>query len=165
MKSLFVAMLILLVMVPMTGWAHDWESTRKTLEGLPGVEVVVEGLAQAVKKDGLNKDQIQTDTESMLRKAGINVLSEEESVKHPASPYLYIDISSTLPSKELYAFNIDIELNQRVFLWNGRSAGAPTWSVSLTGTVGRQHVQDIRGLVKDYIAKFIDAWLSVNPKE
>src|SRR5437879_13447851 len=69
------------------GWARDTEYTRATLRGLEGVWVVVEGLGPDVEQAGLTKQQLQTDVELWLRKAGIPVLTEKVVLEVPGAPW------------------------------------------------------------------------------
>src|SRR5262249_26285995 len=74
--------------------ALDSEHTRATLRGLRVVEVVVEDIPKDAEADGRTTQQIQTDVELRLRKAGIRVLSKTESLKTPGDPALYIGVST-----------------------------------------------------------------------
>jgi hypothetical protein len=44
-------------------------------------------------------------------------------------------------------------------------SGATTWSVTAVGTVGRENLRNIRDFIKDDVDKFVNAYLSVNPKK
>jgi hypothetical protein len=159
--------------------AIDLEITRETLKGLPGVRVIVEahtlykqraGLSteQNAPIDGLSKDQIQTDVELRLRMAGIKVLTEAECNKAPGFPTLFITLIMA-GSKEidLYYYSLNIGLCQWVTLVRDPkiSIGADTWSSESIGSTGSNEIGDVRNGIKDKVDKFINAWLSVNPKK
>ena len=74
------------------GHAQDDETTRSTLRGLQGIFVYVEPLDPQIEQSGLFKSQIQTDTESQLKSAGIRVLTREDFLKGFGRPYLYINL-------------------------------------------------------------------------
>ena len=59
----------------------DDPTSRATLAGLAGVQVVVEALPQEAEQRGLSQSNIQTDAELALRMAGIRVLTENESLQ------------------------------------------------------------------------------------
>jgi hypothetical protein len=147
-------------------FASDSARCRETLRGLKGVLVEIESIEPEIEQDGLTKAQIQTDVELKLRLAGIKVLSEEEWQKEKGRPFFYV-CAHVRKYKVLssYVFNIDIQLNQDVYLerYLNFKIGAPTWSVSCLGIIS--DLNDIRNVVKDKIDIFINAYLSVNPKK
>jgi len=60
-----------------------------------------------------------------------------------------------------------VELKQNVRLDRDPSMwlpGVTTWSVDAVGTVGREKLRNLRDGIKDYVDRFINAYLSVNPK-
>ena len=159
-----LAMFLLLAASAAT--AGDDEFSRPSLKGLKGVYVLVEPLEAEVERDGLNQTSIQTDVELRLRQAGIKVLTEAERLAAPGTPFLYVLVNAKSGSP--YAFSINVELCQDVRLDRDPSmqiSGATTWSVTAVGTVGRNNLRDIRDMVKDYVDRFINAYLSVNPKK
>jgi hypothetical protein len=128
--------------------------------------VVVENLDNPdAEKDGLTRDQIQTDVELHLRLAGIKVLTMEQRQATPGMPYLYVNLN-TVKNRETYSFSIEITLRQRVNLRRDPniSVAAATWDVRRIGTVGSADLNHVRDDIKDDVDKFINAWLSVNPK-
>jgi len=73
-------------------WAGDSELDRATLRGLQGVDVIVENLTPEVERAGLTRQQLQTDVELRLRKAGIPLLTSAERVKVPGKPFLGVHV-------------------------------------------------------------------------
>ena len=87
-------------------------------------------------------------------------------------PYLYIKISSFKPpaKREVIAFNVEIALNQQVFLrghpdFKKNFFYAPTWYKNIVGVTSGAKVLFIRDVVKDLTDKFISAYLKANFKE
>jgi hypothetical protein len=157
--------MVLLVAVSAAA-AQDDESERQSLKGLKGVNVLVEDLKAEAERDGLKQTSIQTDVELKLRQAGIAVLTKAEAPAAPGAPCLYISVS-TSQSGSLYGFSIKVELKQNVRLDRDPSMwlpGVTTWSVDAVGTVGREKLRNLRDGIKDYVDRFINAYLSVNPK-
>jgi hypothetical protein len=148
-------------------------SSIESLKGLKGVEVLIEELNPDLENLNLTMIQIQSDVESKLRKAGVQVLSKEENekVQPLRKPYLYIRINSCKLSsrKESIAFNIGIALNQQVTLRGQADSKkcffAPTWYTSVVGAAGRKNIQEILDTVQDLTDKFINAYLKANSKE
>ncbi len=139
-----------------------------TLRGLEGVHVLVEKMQPDAERDGLISEGIQMDVELKLRKAGIRVLTFEERVSAPGSPYLYINVNAALNKTiQLYSFTINVQLKQDVYLARNPAIAtkATTWSIEGTGGVGQQRLRDIREQIADYVDTFINAYLAMNPRE
>jgi hypothetical protein len=123
------------------------------------MNVVIEDLSPGVERNGLTKSQLQTGVESQLRQSGIRV-------DDTAPAYLYVAATSILKDGATYVYSIDVEFNQSVvILRTGERATGSTWSTSSLGFVGLDNFsQSVRNLVQYLVVKFIDAYLSVNPK-
>lgn len=147
--------------------AGDSEDERATLRGLPGVYVLAFASPDG-EQHGLTKEQVQTDAELRLRKAGIRVLSETEWLKTPGGPYLYVRVNvMKKEDSSLYAFSIYVALKQRVLTERNPkiSSFATTWDTGSIGIVGENYLRDIRGSVADDVDEFINAFLAENPKK
>jgi len=149
--------------------SSDSERARLSLKGLQGIPVLIEELPSAFQEAGLTEYQVQTDVELKLRRAGIKVLSATDDADAPGNPSLYIQIwgvkSKNLP--DAFSVSFEIQLQQKVFL--SRSPDlilwAPTWSLSSWGLIlETSFTQRVREKIKDLTDKFINAYLSVNPK-
>ena len=145
------------------GNASDDEIARSSLKGLNGVYVTVEDLQPDAEKAGLTKSSIQTDVELKLRMAGIPVL------KGSRTPFLYVALNSIELSQfgeGIVAYNINVELNQDVYLARDPNVHsvASTWSTGFTGIIRLDNIQLLRDHDKDKVDDFISAYLSVNPK-
>lgn len=147
--------------------ASDFERDRKTLKGLRGLAVVVEDLAPEVERH-VPVSTVQTDVELKLRLAGITVLSRQDLVSTPGSPYLYVHINGLQSNiQPLFAYSTTVSLTQKVVLVRDPEVGllAETWSssaVSLAGTVMLS--EGVRQAIREHVDRFINAYLSVNPK-
>jgi hypothetical protein len=140
--------------------AHNVE----TLRGLDGMTVVVETFEEEDRRAKFNVSTLQTDVESTLRRVGIQVLSREDRARTTAGAYLYVNVQTLAEQPgESAAFNIHIALKQRVRLLRDASfiVLAATWSDGVTG-IG--HWNYVRVAVKNEVDRFINDWLSVNPK-
>lgn len=157
----FALMTFLLLGLPVPGQPGDQPNDRATLKGLTTIMVVVERLTPEAGRDGLTKEQLRTDVEARLRKAGITVTSSIEEA------YLYLNVFTVKGSSELYAYHIRLEFNQEVILKRNRNVSlpAPTWSLDLGGTVGAKKLHEVRDDVADMVDKFINAYLEQNPKQ
>lgn len=82
----FRSLFTLVAFLAIVGWANgvlsqDSEDPRQSLKGLQGIGVVISPIDPDFERDGLSKDQIQTDVELQLRKVGIKVLTKDEMGK------------------------------------------------------------------------------------
>lgn len=170
----FMFALLILGAVANAATAQDDDNTRRTLKGLLGVEVGVEPVPRDGEDRGLTTKAIQTDVELQLRLAGIRVLGDTEvyrpldpagrpSSAATARPYLYV-IVNVFGRNNTWAYSIEVTLRQDAVLANGVTARAETWSVAGVGLAGAD-LRGVRDVVKDNINQFINAWLSVNPKQ
>ena len=150
-------------------FAGDSEADRQTLKGITGVKVVIGQISQDALHDGLSASQIQTDVELRLRKAGVKVISllgSDDSV------LLWVDANLMKVSGEpqilqnLYIFNCEVSLIQGVSVAkNNTFALDATWSTEVLGNIGRNSMsKGIRDIIGDLVDKFLNAYLSVNPK-
>ncbi len=170
--ALALAQLIFMVLVLMElrsvepAFAQDDELNRQTLSGLQGVQVVIESLKPEIKGHGLTADRLRADTERKLEMAGVKVLSETENQMTPGRPYIYVHSNISKYRYLLgYIYTNRVELVQDVFLVRALNikTGSVTWSISTTGIA--PNLEDIRTSMENLVDYFIEAYLSVNPKE
>ncbi|MGE5445678.1 MAG: hypothetical protein ACM3SR_13975 [Ignavibacteriales bacterium] len=90
------------------GPAESYQSS--SLRDLIGVHVLLTDLNPDAEQDGLIKSELQRDTESRLRKAGIRVLTEEEWRKTPRAPLLYVKADALKGSNIAYAYYTNVQL-------------------------------------------------------
>jgi hypothetical protein len=140
--------------------ASDNELERATLRGVTGITVLVEGINPDAVKDGLTTEQIQTDVELHLRKAGVNVLTSSPT-------YLYVN-AHALKGQDavggIYVYNCEVSLHQPVVVAaTAAVAIVPTWSASYLGLVGRNNIaRSVRDEVADLVDQFLNAYLAAN---
>jgi hypothetical protein len=164
-KAVVISEILALVAVGWTSFvfAIDSDLTRLTLRGIPGVSVVVEelqsGLEKYGQKRGLQREQIKADAESVLRKAGIPVLTYDQWLKTPGRPFLYIVVNTHEYEKYWYAYDVRVELKQRVLLETNPSvvAMATTWSMNMTGNTHIGKLGEVKENLEAFMEKFIAA--------
>lgn len=141
---------------------------RETLRGLRGVKVSIDNFVPEAEKEGLSKSQLQVDVELRLRKAGIRVLTEEEWLKTPGMPALYVLVTTHENKIGVHAFSIRVKLRQEVKLVrqpNFRTVLAGTYETNgYVGTVGSSNLRNLREAVADEVDVFINDYLAENPK-
>jgi len=162
-KAVVVALVALLLL---PGVSYALTNQQKALVGLKGVEVAVEGMNPQAERLGLTKAQIQTDVELRLRKAGVRVLTDEESLGTPGSPWLYVNVGTFIRSgSALCAYGVEVVLNEMVTLARGFKTVGGIWHTGNVGTVGTSNIREIRKDVGDQVDKFINDYLAANPKK
>ena len=140
--------------------AQNSKDTRDSLRGISAVRVVVEDVDSDAAKDGLTTEQLRTDVELRLRRAGLKVDSENYLL-----PYVYVRVQ-TINNEGLYACGVEVSLTQWVTAKISHAdVLAKTWSVNGIAIVGASKMSaGVRGNVADFVDKFLNAWLEVNPK-
>jgi hypothetical protein len=162
--------LVIVVMTNASGAADATkgrqEMERASLQGLPGVYVLIESLKPEAERDGLTKAHLRTEMELRLRKAGIRVLTREEWFATPGSPCLYVNVNLLKDSfYHVYSYNILVELNQDAYLARDSShSWATTWKKGGLGSVSIADLRRVRDNVGDEVDAFINDYLSVNPR-
>jgi len=160
---LYIACIALLLSLALIAHADDdSEYTRRSLRGLQGVAVIVEPLGTELERVGFTTGAIQTDVELKLRVAGIPVLKPKSR-----GGWLRVSIEIDTSAVPKWPFIIRVEMRE-VTLGRDPSIIVPfvrTWYVEAFGVVPISQVPSLRDDVKDQVDKFINAYLSVNPKK
>jgi len=149
-------------------YARDTKETRKTLKGIKGVGIKIM-IDDDAKNIGLYESVGKTDVELKLRLAGIKIYDESEVENIPGKPYLMVMVDALkTDSIKVMSFSIRVELYQYVSLIRNSqvAAYAATWHVGHYSMCYPNGCTDsIRNGIKDEVDKFINAYLSVNPKK
>ena len=167
--------------------ADDKARDRKTLRGIQSVVVIVHAVApewqNELAKVGLSESALQATTEHQLRKAGIQVTSEESSSRSEFEGILNVRLSFADPEpamkkipaldkneemiekvdvKKRYIYAIRLNLRQLVSLKRDPVAEAfsITWQ---TESVGMRKLSLIQERIKSLVDVFIEAYASENP--
>jgi hypothetical protein len=167
-KIWFVSILSVLFLMKLGSLSFAGDSTRSraTLRGLGGVYLKVERLESEIVKDGLTQQQIEEDVKQKLDSAGIKILSNAEGLRQFANPHLLVKPRINKTKTGLYLCFITIEFVQDARLVRNRSIlrPVPTWSVGVQGAMYKNFSEKVRNHIKDLMDRFIDAYLSVNPR-
>jgi hypothetical protein len=188
---LLVILLALLILDSSAFSFKDTKKTRETLRGVTPIYVVIEGITPELEQNGMSLNQLKTDVESQLRKAGIDVITtvaeRDAAESFPAGLYVRInalksDILKSTINIDYYAISIHVDVIQRCLPLTHESVSlfakkdvdpayvsfhsglACTWSTSNIYLAGEERIIDIRGCVQELVDHFIKAYLSVNPK-
>ena len=133
------ALAVVLLLLP--GGSHALRDQQKALVGLNGLCVMV----SPIDTVGLTQEQIKTDIELQLRKAGIRVLTIKESMVTKGVPSLVAEVTAhQIDSMGFAVYSINVDLLENVTLVRGPSASAITWHKQLIGTIGVKNTREIR---------------------
>ena len=113
---------------------------------------------------GLYRDDIQRDVELKLRLAGITIDEKEEKY------LLYVNVGGLCVSSGTCGYSVKMYFTELVFVPRGDEyievVDAATWMPrGYTGIVGSNKLPSVRDDVKDMVDKFINAFLTANPKQ
>jgi hypothetical protein len=144
---------------------------KDSLKGIKGLAVFVEALPPEMEKSGISADQLKTDVEARLKKAGIKLFSEEGVEGQPPEqqkPTLYINfIPYTLQKDLTYGYSLNVYFNQVVLLQHNPKLGClgTTWHSGGVGIIRANKLKSFgQGELAEHIDKFIHNFLAVNPK-
>jgi hypothetical protein len=178
-RTIIVWSLFIFVVSPvLAGWtdkalaSDNNETNTESLAGLQAISVMVLPPDPEVERNGLKREQIQTDVEAKLRKAGIKMLTDRE-MKRPGFPYLSIMVNTTKENPELYRYNVKADMYRQEILnpqdeieTAFQTISIKIWSSEQTGTTsGSDLKKNVQKKLDDAIDKFITAYLTANPKK
>ncbi len=158
--------LIGLVLAPgMQGWALDDTSTRATLKGLSGVGVWVGDLAADVAQHGVTTQQLQTEVERQIRRAGITVFSSLEAGVPADRAVVTVSVTTLQHTGGLYAYAVDLAVYQAAALLRDPTPrSVATWAVGSLGMVEATNLRAISTSVSQQVDHFIQAYQAANPR-
>jgi len=140
------------------------QGEEEVLQGLEALHVKVERLRAEVEQDGLFGSTLQSDAELKLRLAGIKVLSEEQWLKNPDSPFLYLFVD-VFKHSEGYIYRIQISLREPVTIIRKRTKTTAT-TLRIRDELGiTPYLSEIREEAQDLMDEFIKAWQAANRKK
>jgi hypothetical protein len=161
-------MLLLIGMVTVPGiqvWAVDDEAARATLTGLPGVVVRVWDLDPELAPRGVTQQQVQTEVERQVRRAGITVFVHEDARAPADVAVLTVSVTTLRHPGGLYAYTVDLAVYQTAVLRRDPTPHSlATWTV---GSLALVEASDVRALftsVHEQVEKFIKAYRAMNPR-
>ena len=138
---------------------------RDTLRGLPGVEVLVEGLQPELERSGLTGAAIRADVERRLRDGGISVYPSQTENPSLAKAYLYVHINAlVLPQQAGYAIAVQVHLRQtlRSLVTSSNIVNAMTWDAQNVLGVPPNALTTVRAEVLTFIDQFVQDWAAVH---
>lgn len=160
--SVWLSVWIIFTISP-CAFAHMKQGEEEVLQGLEAVHVKVERLRAEIEQYGLFGSILQSDAELKLQLAGLKVLSEEQWLRNPDSPYLYFFVDAFKHS-EGYIYRIQISLRESVMIIRKATKTIAT-TLRIRDELGiTDDLSAIRQEAQDLLDEFIEAWRTANKK-
>ena len=175
MKRVILALTFLLA--TSSAASAQFAPSKENLRGLTGVRLMVmyghcpsrslsncaPGLAEAQRPELLKT--LEADATAKLENAGIPLFRNADQVTSGGFPYLVILVTLDKPNGFVHPIVTELKLLQRVRLLRNPSieTDAVTWSREGVGQP--LEISRIRRLVDNHLDRFIEDYLSVNPKQ
>lgn len=139
------------------------------LHGVHTVDLLIENMNPSAVQVGFAPEEYRRDAASRLRRAGLQVVSDEEARQNDGPvPCLYLRVGAMVePETQLALYSVDLELMEAVFLEREPTTftlGSIWQSKAMIGQVATSHVDRVRGNVRDAVDQFIEAWAAANPR-
>ena len=149
--------------------ANDSLENRATLKGLHAILVTSFLEKNPDTQPDLTLEQIQTDVELRLRRAGVTVVDVLSLPKSFPNPPMSLSVTVRLfqvPQQPLYVFTVCVAVEQAMYLARTMQFIPlhPTWSVDNMGVVGTGKIRAVRDHLGDLVDRFINDYLTENPK-
>ncbi len=113
-KKYWILAVVILISGVVVCWARG-EYDRKTLKGIKGFDVIVEGLSSDAKEAGLTRERLQTLVELKLRMAGIKVLTLNDK-EFFIEKDITAEVFDRIKEFEKSYNNIKIDCSDQVFI-------------------------------------------------
>jgi hypothetical protein len=158
------------LVLPIAKADDDPELTRPSLKGLRWIRVSIRlASTNDLKGFGVTEDTLRTDVELKLREAGLPITSDADVLKRGGA-FLCVVLTVVSPKEaegSAFAYNLEVHVEQPASLMRDPSIIDPlavTWSTGVTGFLGGERIRAIRDTLGDLTNKFLNAYLSVNPR-
>jgi hypothetical protein len=163
-KAVMVALVVLCFIE--IGVSEELTFVQRMLVGLPSVGVVA-SIDNKEAMPGLTKEQIKTDIELRLLKAGVRVLTERESVHTKGYPLLIASVATFQmeEARGLVVYSVRLSLVENAKLQRGPYYSVETWNGHIMGRVGDKNIRSLMNEVGNLVDKFINDYLAANPKK
>jgi hypothetical protein len=165
MRNVVMVILMILTCFDLS-LAQTRDQQRESLRGIQGVEVVIEDMRPDVQADGLSQEAIRAAVELILRSNGIRVVAHSENMKTPASPYLYVRVSTSNHSSDIFAYAVTVAFMQKVSLVHSTQhmMSAATWEKGSIGTTSHSNIRQVINSVASKVKEFSNDFLAANSR-
>jgi len=145
---------------------NEMEKELSSLTGINSLYTVVniEGSQAIVDSKEVNVKRIQESIRETLREAGLNVISNKESIKKRNYPYLYVHINAmeTEVGYIPFAINIDFFQPVKLVLSGNKQMMASTWETGSVAMVSPDRMEFLEQSALAMVEGFIQDFNGVN---
>jgi hypothetical protein len=137
-------------------WQSNDEKPTGARVGLKRVAVFVDLAKPPGTSQEISRSQLQTDVETRIRRAGVNVVSHQPTTARPEMPLIYLNVKIA-KIDDMYAYNVDI-LCMAVSRGQAMPSKLANCNLGTSGLVAalgqvREKVADLVNLfIKDYLS-------------
>jgi hypothetical protein len=137
---------------------------RDTLRGLPGVEVLVEGIDPELQRAGIDAVALRAAVERQLRAGGVPVFRSQSENPSAAKPYVYVLVSGFGLEARGYVAGVQVHLRQtlRSAVTGSNVINAMTWDQHSVVFVPAGGAQVLRDEVQTAVDTFVKDWQAVH---
>ena len=138
---------------------------RRRLSESDGVSVHVSVITKEKSEEESMTSQLQEDVERELEEAEIKIITKEDLEYVPGRPRLgvYLVMYQEPQLKDMYLFSFRVvHFEDASLARNYKFAEGICWDSGLY--IGRERTTVMRGVVKTHVRKYINDYLSANPK-
>jgi hypothetical protein len=127
--------------------------------------VWVGDLAPDITQRGVTKQQLRTEVERQMRRAGIAVFSGQEAVAPADLAFVAVSVTTLRHTGDLYAYAVDLAVYQpATLLHDPTPRSLATWTVGSLGLVEAGNLRAISTSVSQQVEHFIQAYQAANPR-
>jgi hypothetical protein len=142
--------------LPCLLWADASDSyAHRTLQGLPGVYVVIEQPGSELQRHGLTQTQVKNQVVHQLHQAGIRIFPQGEWLQTRGRPSLYVRVATQ------QGFSDSLVIMVQVELWQVVSLARDPEQVTMALTGDRQAQSEVCGRTEHHAS---NRWCMTNSK-
>ena len=157
---LLVCLLVLAPAAPAS--AQMFVTTGKdTLRHLPGIEVIVDPVPDALEQRGISAATLRRAIEERLQAAGVPIFANQQANPSDAKPYLYVHLNGfEIPGASLYAVNVQVQVRQTVrsVVTSSNIVDAMTWDSHTVLGVPATELREVTADVLAHVDRFARDW-------
>jgi hypothetical protein len=135
----------------------------ESLRSPQSARVIVEFLDPTLAQEGWSASQVYMAVAHALREAGLDVLTAEDGMAQPNTPYLAITVRLGKTELGLYRYTLSAGFVQEATQNPVLESMATVESIGELGTIGAEESQDIHAALNAIISRFVKTRLAAMP--
>lgn len=135
----------------------------ESLRSPQSARVIVEFLDPTLAQEGWSASQVYMAVAHALREAGLDVLTAEDGMAQPNTPYLTITVRLGKTELGLYRYTLSAGFVQEATQNPVFESMATVESIGELGTIGAEESQDIHAALNAIVSRFVKTRLAAMP--